>query len=231
MRKLGLFLAFKQGLFLPAVPFLILMAGPFLKAVERHWRWLAVACAPILIYNCVCSYYVGRRFNDDPRMPAQVWMEANVKAGSRIESSAGSPHWRTLPGLDAVEVQVGKPPGKEIPPGKVVDLRMPHPNGRAILFERYSRETGGWKGKRQPMKGTTTSNCSASKNCSRGIQTIDSSVYQVPNETAKSYYHNLMQEKFPYRVVYDRQSPPVSQWIYPRVIDDLQDRTILLVRK
>jgi len=61
--------------------------------------------------------------------------------------------------------------------------------------------------------------------------TIDSSVYQVPSETATSYYHNLMQEKFPYRVVYDRQSPPVSQWIYPRVIDDLQDRTILLVRK
>jgi hypothetical protein len=118
MRKLGLFLAFKQGLFLPAVPFLILMAGPFLKAVERHWRWLAVACAPILIYNCVCSYYVGRRFNDDPRMPAQVWMEANVKAGSRIESSAGSPHWRTLPGLDAVEVQVGKPPGKRFHPAR-----------------------------------------------------------------------------------------------------------------
>jgi len=232
--KIGSFPRLETRFVLPAVPFLILMAGPFLKAVERHWRWLAVACAPILIYNCVCSYYVGRRFNDDPRMPAQVWMEANVKAGSRIESSAGSPHWRTLPGLDVVEVQVGKPPGKEIPPGKVVDLRMPHPNGRTVLFERVFKGNRWVEGQAAAHEGRYDEQLFSVKELlarNPDFVTIDFSVYQVPSETAKSYYHNLMQEKFPYRVVYDRQSPSVPQWIYPRVIDDLQDRTILLVRK
>ncbi|HWN65956.1 MAG TPA: glycosyltransferase family 39 protein [Candidatus Binatus sp.] len=232
--KIGSFPRLGTRFVLPAVPFLILMAGPFLKAVERHWRWLAVACAPILIYNCACSYYVGRRFNDDPRMPAQVWMEANVKAGSRIESSAGSPHWRTLPRLDAVEVEVGKPPGKEIPPGKVVDLRMPRPNGRAVLFERVFKGNRWVEGQAAAHEGSYDEQLFSVKELlarNPDFVTIGSGDYQVPSETAKSYYHNLMQEKFPYRVVYDRQSPPVPQWIYPRVIDDLQDRTILLVRK
>ena len=232
--KIGSFPRLATRFVLPAVPFLILMAGPFLKAVEKHWRWLAVACAPILIYNCVCSYYVGRRFNDDPRMPAQVWMEANVKAGSRIESSAGSPHWRHLPGLDAVEVQVGKPPGKKIPPGKVVDLRMPYANGRAVLFERAFKGNRWVEGQAAAHEGSYDEQLFSLKELlarNPDFVTIDSHDYRVPSETVKSYYHNLMQEKFPYRIVCDRQSPSVPQWIYPRVIDFLQDRTILLVRK
>ena len=232
--KIGSFPRLETRFVLPAVPFLILMAGPFLKAVEKHWRWLAVACAPILVYNCVCSYYVGRRFNDDPRMPAQVWMEANLKLGSRIESSGVSPHWRKLPGLDAVEVQVGKAPGKEIPPGKVVDLRMPHANGRAVLFETAFKGNRWVEGQAAAHEGSYDERLFSLKELlarNPDFVTIDSSDYQVPSETVKSYYHNLMQEKFPYSVVYDCQSPPVPQWIYPRVIDDLQDRTILLVRK
>jgi len=232
--KIGSFPRLGTRFVLPAVPFLILMAGPFLKAAEKHWRWLAVACAPIFIYNCVCSYYVGRRFNDDPRMPAQMWMEANAKPGSRIESSGGSPHWRKLPGFDAVEVQVGKPPRKEVPPGKVVDLRMPHANGRAVLFETVFKGNRWVEGQAAAHEGSCDEQLFSVKELlarNPDFVTIDSSDYQVPSETAKSYYHNLMQEKFPYRVVYDRQSPSVPQWIYPRVIDDLQDRTILLVRK
>ena len=232
--KIGSFPRLGTRFVLPALPFLILMAGPFLKAVEGHWRWLAVACVPILIYNCVCSYYVGRRFNDDPRMPAQVWIEANVKPGSRIESSAGSPYWRKLPRLDVFEVQVGKPPGREIPPGKVVDLRMPHPNGRAVLFEKVFKGNRWVEGQAAAHEGSYDEQLFSLKELlarNPDFVTIDSSDYKVPSETVKSYYHNLMQEKFPYSVVYDRQSPPVPQWIYPRVIDDLQDRTILLVRK
>ena len=233
--KIGSFPRLGTRFVLPAVPFLILMAGPFLKAVEKHWRWLAVACTPIFIYNCVCSYYVGRRFNDDPRMPAQVWMEANVKPGSRIESSGGSPHWRTLPGLDAVEVQVGKPPpGKKIPLGKVVDLRMPHANDRAVLFERAFKGNRWVEGQAAAQEGSYDAQLFSVKELlarNPDFVTIDSSAYKVPSERAKSYYHNLMQEKFPYSVVYDRQSPPVPHWIYPRRIDDLQNRTILLVRK
>lgn len=232
--EIGSFPRLETRFVLPAVPFLILMTGPFLKAVEKHWRWLAVVYVPILIYNCICSYYVGRRFNDDPRMPAQVWMEANVKAGSRIESSAGSPHWKRLPGLDAVEVYVGKPPGKEIPAGKVVDLRMPHANGRAVLFEKIFKGNRWVEGQAAAHEGSDDEQLFSAKELlarNPDFVTIDSSDYQVPSETVKSYYRDLMQEKFPYRVVYDRQSAPVPRWIYPRVIDDLQDRTILLVRK
>jgi hypothetical protein len=232
--EIGSFPRLETRFVLPAVPFLILMAGPFLKAVEKQRRWLAVACAPILMYNCVCSYYVGGRFNDDPRMSAQVWMEANVKPGSRIESSAGSPHWRKLLGAETEEVQVGKPPGRNIPPGKVVDLRMPHASGRAVLFETIFKGDRWVEGRAAAHEGSDDEQLFSLKELltrNPDFVTIDSSDYEVPSETVKSYYRNLMQEKFPYRVVYNRQSPLIPQWIYPRVIDDLQDRTILLVRK
>ena len=131
-------------------------------------------------------------------------------------------------------MQLGKPPGNEVPPGRVVDLRMPHVSGRAVLFERIFKGNRWVEGQAAAHEGCDDEQLFSAKELlarNPDFVTIDSSDYQVPSETVKSYYRDLMQEKFPYRVVYDRQSPPVPQWIYPRVIDDLQDRTILLVRK
>ncbi len=180
--KIGSFPRLGTRFVLPAVPFLILMAGPFLKAVEKHWRWLAAACAPILIYNCVCSYYVGKRFNDDPRMPAQVWMEANVKPGNRAEEVhiGGS-----CLGLTQLKCRWEGPPGKRFHPARWSIYECPTLMAGRSFSKRYSKETGGWKGKRQPMKGATTSSCSASKNCSRGIQTSWRSILVITKSRAK----------------------------------------------
>jgi len=63
--KMGAFPRQPTRFVLPAIPFLLLAIGPaFQKGALRNW--LCVLLAPVLIYNCICSYFVGQRFNDDP---------------------------------------------------------------------------------------------------------------------------------------------------------------------
>jgi len=49
------------------------MIGPALQTFERR-KWILALVVPVLIYNCLCSYLVGKRFNDDARLKAQLWM-------------------------------------------------------------------------------------------------------------------------------------------------------------
>src|SRR5213075_88149 len=51
----------------------ILKIGPALQTFERR-KWILALFVPVLIYNCICSYLVGKRFNNDPRLEAQLWM-------------------------------------------------------------------------------------------------------------------------------------------------------------
>ena len=102
--RVGVFPRTETRYVLPAIPFLILMIGPALQTVERrNWsrRGGIALILPVLIYNCVCSYLIGKRFNDDPRLKAQLWMMRNVPHGSVIESSGSSPHWSKLRNFDA----------------------------------------------------------------------------------------------------------------------------------
>ena len=120
--KMGAFPRQPTRFVLPAIPFLLLAIGPaFQKGALRSW--LCVLLAPVLIYNCICSCFVGQRFNDDPRLPAQLWILQHVKPGNVIESSSGSPHWSHLPELEAKEVDVNHPAWEQTIGAAVIDLQ------------------------------------------------------------------------------------------------------------
>src|SRR5216117_2260724 len=123
--KIGTFPRTETRYVLPAIPFLILMIGPALQTCERR-KWTLALLLPVLIYNCLCSYLVGKRFNDDPRLKAQLWVEKNVPPGSVIESSGTTPHWSKLPDLDAGEINLSRPDRPKPPAQAITDLRMPH---------------------------------------------------------------------------------------------------------
>jgi hypothetical protein len=119
------------------------MIGPALQTVERRkWsRRCGIALLlPVLIYNCICSYLVGRRFNDDPRLTAQIWMIKNVPRGSVIESSGSSPHWSKLPNFDAREINLDLTDQLGALAGEITDLRLPHVHGRVELFRKIFPE-------------------------------------------------------------------------------------------
>ena len=216
---------------LPAIPFLILMIGPALQTVEKR-KWILALLLPVLAYNCFCSYLVGKRFNNDPRMKAQLWMVKNVPPGSVIESSGTCPHWSKLPNFDASEINLGRP-DRPIPPARdITDLRLPNMPGRVELFRKVFPE---WvqplaaEKEGNPDQGLFTAAALEKRNPNYiSIYSLD---YRVPGETVRRYYGDLLTGKFPYAIVFDADTPRAPKWIYPRTIDHLRGRITILQRK
>ena len=220
---------------LPAIPFLILMIGPALQMVERRkWsrRGGIALLLSVLVYNCICSYLVGKRFNDDPRLTAQLWMTKNVPHGSIIESSGSSPHWSKLPNFDAREINLGLPHRRGASEGEITDLRLPHISGRVELFRKIFPE---WvqpyvaEKEKNPDEGLFTA--AALQKRDPNYVSIYSWNYHVPSETVRKYYGDLLAGKFPYVIVFDAETPRMPAWIYPRTIDFLRGRITILQRK
>ena len=233
--RVGAFPRTETRYVLPAIPFLILMIGPALQTVERrNWsrRGGIALILPVLIYNCVCSYLVGKRFNDDPRLKAQLWMMRNVPRGSVIESSGSSPHWSKLRNFDAREINLGRPDRPSAPANDITDLRLPHMPGRVELFRKIFPE---WV---QPYVAEKEGNPDQGLFTAAALQKRDPNYisiyswnYHVPSETVRKYYGDLLAGKFPYVIVFDAETPRMPAWIYPRTIDFLRGRITILQRK
>ena len=229
--KIGTFPRTETRYVLPAVPFLILMIGPALQTFERR-KWILALLVPVLIYNCICSYLVGKRFNNDPRLEAQLWMVKNVPQGSVVESSGTCPHWSSLPNFDAHEIHLGRT-DDPIPPARdITDLRLPHMPGRVELFREVFPD---WvqplvaekEGHADPRLFTAA----ALANRNPDYLAIYSADYNVPDKTVRRYYGDFLTGKFPYAIVFDRSTPRAPEWIYPRAIDSLRGRITILQRK
>ncbi|PYL22997.1 MAG: hypothetical protein DMF37_10835 [Verrucomicrobia bacterium] len=207
--KIGAFPRTETRYVLPAIPFLILMIGPALQTCERR-KWTLALLLPVLIYNCLCSYLVGKRFNDDPRLKAQLWMAKNVRSGSVIESS-----------------------GTPVPPARdITDLRLPHMPGRIELFRKVFPE---WVqplvAEREGHADQALFTVAALRKRNPDYIAIYSLDYKVPSETVRGYYGDLLAGKFPYANAFDGQTPHSPAWIYPRTIDSLRGRITILQRK
>ena len=229
--KIGTFPRTETRYVLPAIPFLILMIGPALQMFDRR-KWIVALLVPVLIYNCLCCFLVGKRFDDDPRLKAQLWMVKNVAPRSVIESSGTCPHWSQLPNFDAHEIHLGQP-DEPIPPARdITDLRLPHMPGRVELFRKVFPE---WvqplvaEKEGHPDQGLFTAAALRTRNPNYiAIYSLD---YQVPGEIVRRYYGDLLAGTFPYVIAFDGATPPAPAWIYPRTIDFLQGRITILQRK
>jgi len=229
--KIGTFPRTETRYVLPAIPFLILMIGPALQVFDRR-KWIVALLVPVLIYNCLCCFLVGKRFDDDPRLKAQLWMVKNVAPRSVIESSGTCPHWSQLPNFDAHEIHLGQP-DEPIPPARdITDLRLPHMPGRVELFRKVFPE---WvqplvaEKEGHPDQGLFTAAALRTRNPNYiAIYSLD---YQVPGEIVRRYYGDLLAGTFPYAIAFDGATPPAPAWIYPRTIDFLQGRITILQRK
>ncbi len=218
---------------LPAVPFLIFMAGPFLAAARARGKWPFGILLALLLYNCTCSYLVGQRFRRDPRVKAQAWVAKHTHPGLTIESSAEAPRWTKLAAIGGVEIAAGTP--LELAPHEsLIDYRMPYAYGRLQLFRKlfphdawlqqhiadYEIEadeslfTAAALGKRHPQ-----------------FVAIYSTDYQVPSTAVRSYYTDLIAGLFPYRIVFDAATEAPLWWTYPKKIDFLSGRLTILKRQ
>jgi hypothetical protein len=231
--KMGAFPRQPTRFVLPAIPFLLLAIGPaFQKGALRNG--LCILLAPVLIYNCICSYFVGQRFNDDPRLPAQVWILQHVKPGNVIESSPGSPHWSRLPELGAKEVNVDQPNWEQTIGAAVIDLRMPVLTGRADLFRRtFPNEKWVWQFavKQEPDSGAWAYRVEELLRRNPDFVTLYSPDLNSPNNAVHKYYDELLAQRCPYEIAFMGKSRSIPSWIYPRDIDFLVGRMTIFRRK
>lgn len=231
--KMGAFPRQRMRFVLPAVPFLLLAMGPALqKVAPQKWPWLLLA--PVLIYNGICAGIVGQRFNDDPRLPAQLWLLQNVRPGNVIESSSGSPHWSRLPELGAKEVDVNHPNWERAVGAAVIDLRMPVLTGRAELFRRIfpnEKWVGQFAAEHESDSGAWAYQEKELRRRHPDFVTLYSSDLFSTNQTQQKYYHDLLADRYPYEIAFTGQSPAVPSWIYPRSIDFLVGRIVIFRRK
>jgi len=219
---------------LPVVPFLILMAGPFLESVWKKRIWIFPVVVPLLLYNAVCCFYVGHRFREDPRTAAQSWVQTHARAGTLLESSAGSPHWEKLPRPKIRELDAQKPNWSRAAGYDVIDLRMAHANGRAQLFARIFPDQPWIVEKAKQSEGEpdeTLFTADALLKRNPQFVCVYSSDYGVPDATVRSYYADLLDGTFPYDIVFDGQTSQPPRWVYPRDIDFLSGRMTILARR
>lgn len=74
---------------LPLVPFLLIAASVAFNYIKNKFTLMSLGL--IWFYNLLCSYFIGQRFINDPRMLAQEWTKQHISPYSRILISSYSP--------------------------------------------------------------------------------------------------------------------------------------------
>lgn len=211
---------------LPIVPFCILLSGVFWHHISCNKNFVLFLLSIILIYNTVCSSYAIKQFSKDPRMQAEVWVKNNIPENSFVESDIFTPSWNDISGVNL----------------KVTT--MPFVNARERLFDYLFPNNSLIVSSKEDIQRTNTMiDWFSLKNLLKrnpDYIAIDSLYYErfiepsIKRDLYPSIYkffEDLLQEKYPYQIVFDKQNqfPPI--WVYPRHIDFLQNRIVILAKK
>jgi hypothetical protein len=208
---------------LPVVPLLwIAAAGSWSEFAQRYAHVALALAGVLLVYNLSASYWVGKRFADDPRMAAQSWAAAHIPSGSSMESSPYAPHWNLYPGIH------------------IADTRMPPVSGRNRLFARTL--SGSWAAQiahsRESDEGLAWYQSAALAQRQPEFVALDSLytdryLYDDEGELypeMRGYLAELYAGKLGYRIVLDRASTGSPRWLYPREMDFVDNRLVILQR-
>ena len=229
--KFGSFPRMETRFVMPIVPFGLIISGIFWQKIKGNQRFIAGLLLVILSYNLLCSFYVGKRFAEDPRTVAQEWVKTNIESESSIESSAYSPQFNQIPGVILTE------------------QRMPDISGRKKKFSRLFKDNPWIMARIQwsthiPWEKEDKEENTQWYTLERLIDrqpdyiAINSRYYKrfigpLKNDypSLSNFFSSLLEENYPYHIVFDKESPPVPRWVYPQDIDFLQNRMVISAKK
>jgi 4-amino-4-deoxy-L-arabinose transferase-like glycosyltransferase len=208
---------------MPMVPFWMILSGPFWESIRIKKSIRFVLLIILVGYNALCSFYVGKRFAEDPRIIAMHWVKTRIPANSSIESTAYVPNWKAAG-------------------ARVHDQRLPLVTGRRAIFEEAFRENP-WMLARvrrieeeKPADAYSENQLKVRKPDFIAINSLyynrffsGKSSRQYP--FVREYFQNLLNGQYGYKVVFDRTTPIPSAWFYPRSILFVDNRMVILQRK
>jgi hypothetical protein len=210
---------------MPIVPLWLLLAAPIWQHVHRRSSMVVVLMVPLLIYNIVCSWLVGTRFDHEPRMQVQTALADVIPPGSSIEYS---------PYAFGLEVMAA-----------ALNLKMtimPSISGRSRMFmDKLGDDRWVVDRERVISKSEPTQWYSEQALIGRNpdFVAIDSLYFGrfAQGTTRAGYYpeiarffDDLLNERMPYRIVFDARTEAPPWWVYPKDIEFLWNRMVVLRR-
>jgi hypothetical protein len=200
---------------LPSVPFILLLAAPALARIDWSGLTAKITIGAVVFYNIYASIDAGLQFAKDPRMEAIAWFSTNIPAGATIENSY-APDWRRIPGRKYRVEQMPAATGRSKLFTKILGGQKTIQEGLDRFESRYDSNTfqkEGLVSRRPDFVAFTTQ------------------VFQWSgDDDAQKFYAALDREEFGYGKVYEKQARDRWPLSYPRHIDFLVDRMVVLKR-
>jgi len=222
--KIGSFSHLPIRFVMPIVPLCLIISGPFWNKIRTNRIVLSGLLVIIISYNLICSFYVGKRFVEDPRMKAIEWVKENIQESSSLEYTKYNPAWNSIAGVNLKATM------------------MPYISGRRRSFERMFKnnpwvmeklqkvekrdEREHWYSLEQLMTRRPDYIAVDSLLYNRFMSKILGKLYP----SIKIFFTDLLNEKYPYKIVFDQESKETAFWIYPQQIDFLYNRITILSR-
>jgi len=199
---------------LPAAPFLLMMAASAYETIGKRRIITTAVLSAVLLYNVICCSLLGIRFLSDPRMDAQLYMMKNVPSGSLVETTY-SPEWGNIPGVD------------------VKVFHMPYVFGRQERFTKIFGNNeiikeGINKYELQPVSPDSFTQKGLLKRNPDYITFSDQVYLFTPDLSVQKFYYDLEDGRYGYTKVFDKKCMPQFPWTYPKSIDLLAGRMIIL---
>lgn len=223
--KFGSFPRLEDRFVLPVIPYLFILTGVFWEKLLRSRAIFLPIFAAVLVYNSVCSFYVGKRFLEDPRMEAQIWAVKNIAAGALVVQTPYVPRWEKWPGIQFRVETIPLLSGRKrlfeakLPERKYVLEYLNTAERNDDKVDWYSLE------KLQELRGDFIA--VDSFYYSRFLGTERAELYP----SIRSFFTDLLAEKYPYRIVFDRESKSYPRWLYPRKINSVEKNRIVILAK
>ena len=224
--QFGMFPRLETRFVLPIMPLVFLMTGMLWEKLQPYKAAVLVLLVCLVGYNLICSMYVGKRFLDDPRLQAEAWVRKNMPVGSSVEKDIYSPSWMYMPQVQA-EVAL-----------------MPFVTGRERLFEVLFPNNQFINGTEEDRLRAEAKIAWYSGEALRKRDpdyiVVDSLYYHRFVEpgirrdlypSMYAYFKGLLDERFSYRIVFDRESQNVPAWVYPKEIDFTHNRVTILEKE
>ena len=223
--EFGLFPRLETRFVLPIMPVWFLISGLLWERLQTYKVAFGLLLFSLVGYNLICSFYVGWRFLDDPRLRAETWVKENMPVGSTVEKDIYSPTWMYLPEVQAEVTVMPFVTGRE----RLFELRFPNNefiNGTA-QDRLMAEENIAWFSESELMARKPDYVVVNSLYYQRFTQPgIRRDLYPSMDE----YFDSLLSGRFPYQIAFDRESKTVPAWVYPREIDFTHNRVTILVR-
>lgn len=198
----------------PYLAFFVAICAVFLSAIGR--KTAGILTIPVFIYCSACLWIVGNRFVSDPRMDAIGYLKGRCEKGCFIENNHSSPNWDKIIG------------------SSYKTFFMPSPNNLTASVHLLGEEAVIAEVEKRIQMSRDFFHLYTEREFERrnpdfiALNLSHTENFKNLFPEINRYYANLLEERYGCRIVFDRKSHAPPEWAYPKRIDSLAKRMVIM---